>query len=118
MSKRYEITVDTSKLEGTLKERVVVAQRALPRMASSILTMAKMKAPLREGPLRASGRVKNGVGESEVSFGNNGQVPYAAYQERGSTTGKPWNYTTPGTGPKFLANAVETAVRKGIEVYA
>lgn len=111
------ITVDTSKLAATLAERLAAGRQILPRMAASIMTMARMKAPLREGPLRASGRVVNGVDESEVSFGNNGQVPYARYQERGSTTGKPWHYTTTGTGPNYLANAVQAAVRKGAEAY-
>ena len=111
------ITVDTSKLEGTLATVLAKATAALPRMGASILTTAKFKTPLREGPLRASGRVENKPLETDVSFGNHGQVVYAAYQERGSQTGKPWNYTTPGTGPHFLADATDTVVRKGLEAF-
>lgn len=113
-----EVSVDTRKLGKTLEEQMKRARQALPRMANSLLVTSLMKTPLREGPLRDSGKVEQASqDEATVSYGNEGRVPYARYQERGSQTGKPWHYTTPGTGPHFLADATAKVVKKGLKTY-
>lgn len=116
----WEVSVDTSKLAATLEKQIEKARTALPRMASSMLVEAKMKAPKKSGDLRASGRVKNSLDESEVSFGGNAKTkPYAYVQERGyAHKGRPFrHYTTPGTGAHYLENAKDVTLRKGIGAF-
>lgn len=111
------VTVDTSKLDEALKDKRQLMSKALSRMAQSILTTSLMKTPKLNGPLRDSGKVVARGDEATVSYGDNGRIVYARYQEIGSTTGKPWHYTTPGTGPHFLADATAAVVKKGLEAF-
>lgn len=114
MSKVAEFSINVEKLEKTMAEKVRQFEQALPKMAESIKITAVMKAPKRLGPLRESVKVENSKRLSEISFGNNGRIPYARYQEYGNPA---WHFTTPGTGPKYLRNATEAAARKGIQAF-
>lgn len=65
--------------------------------ANQLLIESDRYVPRRQGTLRQSGRVSNDGGS--VIW----DTPYAHYQYMGvSKLGKTgWNYTTPGTGPKW-----------------
>ena len=44
-------------------------------------------------------------------------APYAAYQERGFTTGVVVNYSTPGTHAHFARDSVETVMRRARDYF-
>lgn len=88
-------------------ENIDTATRAL---TESIVNNARIKAPMRTGALRSDGRVEGGNCRYAAVFGDS-RVPYARYQEFGSLT---WNFTTPGTGPAYLAMAGYQIARRGV----
>lgn len=120
-----------------LHEKAIdAAGRALNIVAGRILADAVDDAPLEDGRLRESGHVEPEVGaqrrgdyvEVEVAF----NTPYAAAQHEAygppSWEGaeRPLHYSEPGTGPKYLENAlkqhegeieavVAAAVRQAVE---
>lgn len=95
---------------------VKAAAHALNVAAGHVLAEAVDRAPLEEGGLRESGHVSPEVGathvgptlEVEVAF----DKPYAAAQHEAhgppSWEGaeRPFDYTEPGTGPKYLEGAL------------
>lgn len=88
---------------------------ALGAMAESIRGRATMTVPRKNGYLAESGRVQGTGLEREVIFGSS-SVPYAAYQERGMRfdgSRVVRNYTTPGTGSRYLQNAFESVIKEG-----
>lgn len=92
---------------------------ALEYMGVSGKNIALITTPMSEngGNLRNSGRVERKGKTVIISFGNS-QVDYAGAQEaghRGDVYFK--HYTTPGTGPHFLKNGMEAAIKKGIKAY-
>lgn len=95
-------------------------ENALGAMAMAIVYRARMTVPYKTGALSQSGRVEEDQGLTRtVVFGNAG-VPYAAYQERGMRFDGSHvvrNYTTPGTGSRYLQTAAETTVKEGIKKY-
>ena len=89
---------------------------ALNSMAEAILSRARMTVPFKHGDLSDSGRIDGKGLEREVIFGSM-SVPYASYQERGERLDgsyKVRNYTTPGTGKRFLQNAFESVIKEGV----
>ena len=89
---------------------------ALNSMGEAILSRARVTVPYKSGELSASGRVEGQGLEREVIFGS-GSVPYAAYQERGMRADGSHvvrNYTTPGTGKRYLRNAFDSVIKEGL----
>jgi hypothetical protein len=78
---------------------------ALREVAQDIIEESKMKAPFKDGMLRASASTQaTGRLSREVTYGN-GSVQYAGAQEAGQTRGyRIRRYTTAGTGAHFLKN--------------
>lgn len=106
---------------------------ALESMAQSTLAISRPKAPKKTGWLRYSGHVTvavskpNGYGTNSwrnaaandyyVVYGHE-HVPYARYQEYGGDGRRVIrNYTTPGTGARFLRDAAERVKERGIEAF-
>lgn len=78
---------------------------ALGHMSADVERLAKMKVPVRQGKLRASGRhFRYGVKAFRVEF----NTAYARKME----FVKFQNYTTPGTGAHYLENAGKTVKGK------
>lgn len=91
-------------------------ETALNSMAEAILARARVTVPHKDGNLSDSGRVEGKGLEREVIFGS-GTVPYASYQERGCRadgTHPVRNYTTPGTGKRYLQNAFDSVIKEGL----
>ena len=87
-------------------------------LARSLITVPR-SASLTGGSLTNTGRVEGEGLEREVIYGDEAHR-YAAYQERGERfdgTHKVRNYTTPGTGSKYLLNAFESVLNEGIGSY-
>lgn len=93
---------NTAKLKTKIENNTAVMVRLMLR---DIHAKAEPNTPMKTGSLRAQVR--------EQALGNTGYIEwraeYATYQEDGSK-GKPWNYTTAGTGPHFAENAVNEVV--------
>lgn len=91
-------------------------ESALGAMAESVRGRATITVPRKNGYLAESGRVEGTGLERSVIFGSS-SVPYAAYQERGMRADGSHivrNYTTPGTGSRYLQNAFESVLKEGI----
>lgn len=93
---------------------------ALNNMAETTLSRARMTVPRKTGRLSESGRVVSDRQlEKKVVFGNS-DIRYAGYQERGMALDGSRvvrNYTTPGTGSRYLLNAFESVLKEGIKNY-
>lgn len=93
---------------------------ALNNMAETTLSRARMTVPRKTGKLSESGRVVSDKQlEKKVVFGNS-DIKYAGYQERGMAIDGSRvvrNYTTPGTGSRYLLNAFESVLKEGIKNY-
>lgn len=104
--------------DDDLHEKAIdAAGRALNVLAGRILAEAVDDAPLEDSDLRNSGHVEPEVGaqrrgnyvEVEVSF----NTPYAAAQHEAEGppswehAKRPLTYSEPGTGPKYLENALK-----------
>ena len=79
---------------------------ALRFIAEDIKRRAEPKTPRLTGDLRHSNIVRVMGNRATVSW----LMHYAAYQERGYTSGPVRRYTTPGTGAHFAETAVRQAV--------
>lgn len=94
-------------------------KNALDAMGHSIVIRAEATTPLKQGGLRSSHDVKTEGLETVIVFGGS-EIKYAAYQERGMRadgTHAVKNYTTPGTGKRFLQKAAEKTLKEGIKKY-
>ena len=94
-------------------------ESALGAMADAIENRALMTVPRKNNDLANSGRVDGQGLRREVSFGG-GNIPYGAYQERGMRIDGSHvvrNYTTAGTGKRFLENAFDSVIKEGIGKY-
>lgn len=93
---------NTARLKAKIENNTAVMIRLMLR---DIHSKAEPNTPMKTGNLRAQ--------VSEQALGKTGYIEwhaeYATYQEDGSQ-GKPWHYTTPGTGPHFAENAVNEVV--------
>lgn len=93
---------------------------ALNNMAETTLSRARMTVPRKTGRLSESGRVVSDKKlEKKVVFGSS-DIKYAGYQERGMAIDGSRvvrNYTTPGTGSRYLLNAFESVLKEGIKNY-
>lgn len=102
----------TKELSALLNQLGASAPRAmgqcLRREGERLLKISVPMTPLRYGPLRASGRVDgpNFSGHNVwVTVGYGGPaVDYALFVHEMPDT---YNFTTPGTGPKYLENAAK-----------
>lgn len=96
--------------------------KGLDRMAQAIRANARMRAPRKTGNLALTGKVKAESNMRIISFGDD-DVRYAATQEAGYRTGLGGqriyykHYTTPGTGPHYLEQAGNQAVKEGLKKY-
>lgn len=93
---------NTAKLKTKIENNTAVMIRLMLR---DIHAQAEPNTPMKTGNLRAQ-VVEQALGKSGYIQWN---AEYATYQEDGSQ-GKPWNYTTQGTGPHFAENAVNDVV--------
>ena len=93
---------NTARLKAKIENNTAVMIRLMLR---DIHAKAEPNTPRKYGNLRDQ--------VSERALGKTGYIEwhaeYATYQEDGSQ-GKPWHYTTPGTGPHFAENAVNEVV--------
>lgn len=105
------------KTDAWLKVQKQNIENALGAMARAVVYRARMTVPYKTGALSQSGRVDETSGLSRtVRFA----LPYAGYQERGMRLDGSHvvrNYTTPGTGRRYLQTAAETTVKEGIKKY-
>lgn len=100
---------------------VIQAMNSKCKMANRLLLedihrRANKTTPFRAGDLRE--QVSKRVEEMDGIIV--WQQPYAAYQERGSRADGSHvvrNYTTPGTGPHYAANAVEEVMNGDLTKY-
>lgn len=84
------------------------AKKIRHNVANDILLEATDKVPLDKGILRRSGHTEDFTNESIVAFGGMASQ-YAIYQHEGMRAGGGYvvkKYTTPGTGRKYLENAI------------
>ena len=81
---------------------------ALRFMANDIKREAEPVTPKLSGMLRSNVRVNAGGNTVSIKWGQK----YAAYQERGYTSGPVRRYTTPGTGAHFAENSVRSVSRR------
>lgn len=91
-------------------------ESGLERMAQSVLNKAQMTVPYKTGELSDTGRVVGEGLERMVIFGDDDHQ-YAGYQERGMRIDGSRvvrNYTTPGTGSRYLYNAFEITLKEGL----
>lgn len=95
-----------------LQTQKTILSRALRRMGQDAVSLAKMTAPKKTGASRASGHVE-GLGLEILAVFGDSDVKYAYKQETTQFS----HYTTPNTGPHFLENGGDTAVKKGIKAY-
>lgn len=103
-----------------LRMQLVNLDNATRAMADATVKTSKVTAPLLTGALRYSSRIERRAPLHYSAVYGGGNVPYAAYQERGMRADgshKVRHYTTPGTGKHFLRNAGDAISRQGIEVY-
>lgn len=79
----------------------------LRMFGEAVLLRANPNTPYKDGQLRRMTRIN--------AIGNKGQIRwlagYAAFQERGYTTGPVRRYTTAGTGKQFAENAVRAVAK-------
>ena len=80
---------------------------ALRFMANDIKREAEPITPKKTGMLRANVRVNTGGKRVSIHWGQK----YAAYQERGYTSGPVRKYTTPGTQAHFAEESVRKVAR-------
>lgn len=89
-----------------ISEHKAKAQLAVRFMLEGVHKSSNSKTPKLTGQLRAdvnkSVDQQGNVIQGKIRWGKH----YAAYQERGYTSGKVRRYTTPGTGAHFAENAV------------
>ncbi len=96
----YRSTDNTERIVSEKSNKVSLLLRVA---LEAIHKEADPNTPKLEGLLRANVR-KNVVGKrGSIRWGQK----YAAYQERGYTSGKVRRYTTPGTGAHFAEKAVK-----------
>ena len=95
-----KITDNHPKIQASTSQAVNLALRF---MVDAIDKQAFRKTPKDQGELRKN-ILKNVSGHSAFI---KWKSEYAAYQERGYTSGPVRRYTTPGTGPHFAENAVD-----------
>lgn len=108
------------KTDAWLKVQKKNIENALGAMGRAVVYRARMTVPYKTGMLSRSGRVEETEGLSRTVIFGNELVPYAAYQERGMRFDGSHvvrNYTTPGTGSRYLQNAAETTIKEGIKKY-
>ena len=88
---------------------------ALERMATDIMTIAKVKVPLKSGNLQDQMTTRKvGVGHHQVRV----DETYAGYQERGMRKDGSRvvrRYTTPGTGKNFLKGAGQQVAPRALQ---
>lgn len=114
------------KTEAWLQTQKKNIENALGAMARAVVYRARMTVPYdpkHKGSnphLSETGRVEETTGLTRtVKFGTV-DTPYAAYQERGmrfTGTHIVHNYSTPGTGKRYLQHAAETTIKEGIKKY-
>lgn len=107
------------KSEFWIQVFTVNVQNALHAMGNAVANRARMTVPFKTGNLESTNNVVTEKLETTVSFGG-GRAPYAAYQERGMRLDGSHvvrNYTTPGTGKRYLQTAAESVLKEGIGKY-
>ena len=93
--------------DGFLK----VAESVAEELADQVFAISQQQVPYDEGDLYDSGMVERTEKGYEVSYGkgmtnDEGGMSYAFFVHEDMPTGVTKNYTTPGTGPKYLESAV------------
>jgi len=102
----------TPQVISTIKNRAVYT---LFSFGNDVKKESLPKTPLKYNNLRKSVNVKSNQTSTGAKCEITWEQPYAAYQERGMRydgTHVVRHYTTPGTGPWFAKNAVNSQMRK------
>lgn len=104
-----------------LRMQLINYDNATRAMADATVRTSKVTAPLLTGKLRYSSRVERNAPLNYSAVYGGGNVPYAAYQERGRRKNPPYHevrhYTTPGTGAHYLRNAGDAIAKQGIRTF-
>ena len=103
-----------------LRMQLINLDNATRAMADATVRTSKVTAPLLTGKLRNSSRVVRNAPLNYSALYGGGNVPYAAYQERGMRRDGSHvvrHYTTPGTGAHFLRNAGDATAKAGLKTY-
>lgn len=103
-----------------LRMQLINFDNATRAMADATVRTSKVTAPLLTGKLRYSSRVERNAPLNYSAIYGGGDVPYAAYQERGMRrdgSHKVRHYTTPGTGAHYLRNAGNAIAKQGIRTF-
>lgn len=96
----YKSTDNTTRIMRETDNRAGLAIRL---MLEAIHRQSTPTTPMRTGNLRADIRKRVNGKNGSIHWG----AKYAAYQERGYTSGPVKRYTTAGTGKNFAKKAVE-----------
>lgn len=99
-----------SRVDAWSKVELTNIDNAARALTEAIVNNARVKAPMKTGALRSDGRVEGRERRYAAVFGDE-RVPYARYQEFGKLS---WHFTTPGTGPAYLAMAGDQVSQRGI----
>lgn len=88
-----------------------VSESVAEELADQIFTISQQQVPYDEGDLYDSGTVERTKNGYEISYGkgmtnDEGGMSYAFFVHEDRPRGVAKNYTTPGTGPKYLESAV------------
>lgn len=89
-----------------------VIDDGLKELARDILVKSRMVAPFKFGPLRSNSDINR---KSLMHWQVRYHMEYAYVQEKGSIKGSPIrNYTTAGTGSKYLSKTGDKEFKKAI----
>lgn len=113
-------TLNVARLKQSFEALSEDALEAAKEAGDLILQTALPLTPMDTGALRDSGRVTvEGTAKNitvKVTFGDDAEVPYAAIVHEDME--RPQNYTTPGTGAKYLEIAVDQCSHEIEELFA
>lgn len=115
MVEGFTITIRQGAVRQMLKrgerQAAIVLARVITQQAQLVMRESKRRVPLLNGILRSSGQVRPArvvgltrVEAARLSYGGAASA-YAFYQHREHNP--PFHYSTPGTGPGYLANPLK-----------
>lgn len=101
MSGSVSFRVSAVDLGRAIKKADLMETAAVTAIAQGVVRDSEPFIPKREGALRQTGEIESDYESGKVRYGNK-SVPYAAPQYNAPGG---WNYTTPGTGPRWFDEA-------------
>lgn len=101
MSGSIQIRVAAVNVGRALQKADLMETAAVTAISQAVVRDSEPYVPKREGALRQTGETESDYESGKVRYGN-ASVPYAAPQYNAPGG---WNYTTPGTGPRWFDEA-------------